>query len=715
MRISFLFFLIAGLSNLIFLSTNAQNVFKVTKATSIGYLEYLPSDYSNNSEKYPIVIFLHGLGERGPISTDYNTLQGGVYKVERNGPPKHVKYGTDFPFILISPQLKSNFGDWPAWYIMEVIDYCKTYLRIDERRIYLTGLSLGGGGAWVGAQDFPELFAAVAPVCGSRNSTSKAGLLVDENLPVWGFHGDKDSTVPMSRTINMVNAINACQPIPKPMAKITIYPGVGHNAWDNAYKPDHSIHNPNVYEWMLSYTNTSNGSNKIPVADAGSDKAIEGTSIELAGTGSDSDGSLNSYSWEKISGPSATLANTNTPKLTATGLTAGSYMFRLQVKDAKGDTDSDYIKVTVKSGKGSGPIVSAGGDKSVTLPVNYTIIEGSAKDEDGSITSYTWSKVSGGTVTLGDASSSKLNVSNLIAGSYVFRLTVKDNDGLTKSDDMKLTVKSDVGPVVSAGADKSLTLPVNYTTIEGSAKDDGGSITSYQWSKVSGSTVTLANASSSKLNVSNLISGSYVFRLTVKDSNGVTKNDDMKLTVKAGTSNMAPVVSAGVDRVVSLPASTVTLFGTASDSDGKIVSYKWTKISGGDCSFSNSNALRPTISHYTSGTYVFRITVKDDDGAVRTDDVTVKFDNPPIVNAGGDKSIKLPTSTFTIAGSASDSDGSIKKYTWSKYSGPELTLTNKESSKVTLSRLLKGTYVLRLSAWDNSGLQTSDMITINVQ
>ena len=164
-----LFFLALGFS-----MASAQQVFKTTSPSVISYLEYLPQGYSTNSDKYPIVFFLHGIGERGPNSTDLVILGAAIQNVAKHGPPKLVKAGTQFPFILISPQLKSNYGQWTTAYIMEVINYCKTYLRIDERRIFLTGLSLGGGGTWVAAQDLPELFAAIAPVCGGYNSTSMA-------------------------------------------------------------------------------------------------------------------------------------------------------------------------------------------------------------------------------------------------------------------------------------------------------------------------------------------------------------------------------------------------------------------------------------------------------------------------------------------------------------------------------------------------------------
>ena len=263
----------------------------------------------------------------------------------------YVKNGTQFPFILISPQLKNNYGTWPSSYVMEVLNYVKTYLRIDERRIYITGLSLGGGGTWVTIQDYPELFAAALPVCGGYNSPSKAYKIAAENLPVWASHGSIDDVVPMSKTVNMVNAINASTPKPSPLAKLTIYTGVKHNAWSYAYRTDHSLHTPNVYEWLMSYTNTSNKGNKIPLANAGADQTrylSATTSTSIIGSATDSDGTISTYEWTKLSGPGATLSGTTSKTLKVTSLKKGTYIFRLKVKDNSGNTESDYVKVYVK-------------------------------------------------------------------------------------------------------------------------------------------------------------------------------------------------------------------------------------------------------------------------------------------------------------------------------------------------------------------------------
>src|SRR5687768_3496595 len=116
-RLSFLIyclFLSAGL----YVTANAQQVFKTTKPSVIGYLEYLPRDYHNNSRDYPVVIFLHGRDEKGTNSKDPAALSKTINRVTKLGPPHYVKKGTQFPFILISPQLKSGHGNWPLSYIM---------------------------------------------------------------------------------------------------------------------------------------------------------------------------------------------------------------------------------------------------------------------------------------------------------------------------------------------------------------------------------------------------------------------------------------------------------------------------------------------------------------------------------------------------------------------------------------------------------------------
>jgi hypothetical protein len=698
--------------------SNAQQVFKTTPSTVIGYLEYLPSDYNSNSDKYPVVIFLHGIGERGVESTDPAVLETTISSVTNIGPPMHVKNGTSFPFILISPQLKRNYNSWPSWYVLEVINYVKTYLRIDERRIHVTGLSLGGGGAWVAAQDHPTLFATLSPVCGGYNSTSKACGIAAEDLPTWAFHGDKDTIVPLSKTVNMINAINACVPAPAPAAKVDIYAGVAHDAWVRAYEPDHSYHNPNVYDWMMSYTNTLTAGNSIPIANAGSDKTItiSAGSFSLTGAATDQGGSISSYQWTKMSGPGASLSGTTSPTLVASSLGAGVYVFRLQVTDNTGLTDSDYVKVTVSAN--IPPVANAGADKVISLPLNSTVIIGSGTDADGTIASYSWSKLAGPSATLSGTNTASLSVGSLVSGTYTFRLTVIDNKGGGHSDQVNLTVNNP--PTVFAGADYSINLPNNAVTVPGTASDADGSIVSYNWKMTTGTVATLSGTSTPTLSATGLIAGRYVFRLTVKDNYGASKFDDILITVTStsGSSviaNASPVASAGSDRVISLPTNSITLSGSGSDSDGTITSYTWSKVTGGAATLANAATANVNISGLTAGTYVFRLTVKDNSGATHSDDLKITVNNPPTVSAGTDVKITLPTNSASVTAVASDPDGSIGSYSWVMLTGPSAaTLTGTSTPTLSVSGLVAGPYVFRVAVRDNHGVKSFDDVMVIV-
>lgn len=439
MRLKLIVTLVVVGTMLSFIST-AQQTAKITNS-NIAYLEYLPQGYNNSSSLYPLVISLHGIKEKGTTSTDPATLKSSAQKVANVGLPKYVKYGKQFPFILVSPQLKTSYGSWPAAYVMDVINHAKKTLRVDPKRIYITGLSLGGFGAWTTLGAYPEVFAAALPICAGGNALSKACAIAGQNVPVWGFHGDKDYVVSYTVTTKMVNAINACTPKPSPLAKATLFPGMGHIIWDKVYNETTALN------WMLGHTNgtTSTTSNTSPVASAGSDKIITlpTNSLYIQGSATDSDG-IASYQWTKISGGSASLSGQTTSKVRAYNLVAGTYVFRLTVKDKLGSADSDDVTVTVKSGTSLtniAPVANAGPDKSIMLPTSSLKLYGSAKDSDGSITSYKWTQYGGPTTaTISGSTTATAAISSLKAGKYYFRLTVKDDDGASDYDNMLVKV-----------------------------------------------------------------------------------------------------------------------------------------------------------------------------------------------------------------------------------------------------------------------------------
>ena len=203
---------------------------KIVRKTTVNYLLWLPVDYKKDKTKtFPILIFLHGSGERGD-SLDL---------VKMHGPPSFVENRTDFPFITVSPQCPKGTW-WNTEDLQVMLEKLLKKYRIDPARIYLTGLSMGGFGTWAWASKYPEQFAAIAPVCGGGDIQFADEL---KNTAVWAFHGDADPAVPVKRTIEMIEAVNANGG----SARMTIYPGVGHDSWVKAYNDQE------LYKWLLEH------------------------------------------------------------------------------------------------------------------------------------------------------------------------------------------------------------------------------------------------------------------------------------------------------------------------------------------------------------------------------------------------------------------------------------------------------------------------------
>ena len=193
------------------------------------YLLYLPEGYGEQDRAWPLVLFLHGAGERGDS----------LNLVAMHGPPKLVNKGDAFPFILVSPQTPADL-----WWT-DGIDYLDALLRevagryrVDEDRVYVTGLSMGGFGTWALAAAYPNRFAALAPICGGGEPDEACR---HADVPTWAFHGERDQVVPVGRTEEMVEALQACNGD----VRMTLYPDLGHDSWTVTYD------NPELYEWLL--------------------------------------------------------------------------------------------------------------------------------------------------------------------------------------------------------------------------------------------------------------------------------------------------------------------------------------------------------------------------------------------------------------------------------------------------------------------------------
>jgi ribosomal protein L14 len=469
--------------------------------------------------------------------------------------------------------------------------------------------------------------------------------------------------------------------------------------------------------------------NQPPTANAGSDITITlpTNSVTLVGSGTDPDGTIATYAWTKVSGPNTpTMGSANAASTTVTGLIQGTYVFMLTVTDNNGATATDNVTVTVNAAANQPPTANAGNNITITLPTNSTTLSGSGADADGTITSYAWTKVSGpATFTIGTPNAATTTLTNLVQGVYVFRLTVTDNNGATGTDDVTVTVNpaANQPPTANAGNNITITLPTNSTTFNGSGNDPDGTITAYAWSWISGpATYTLGTPNAATTTLINLVQGVYVFWLTVTDNSGATATDDITVTVNASApTNQPPVAIAGNNITLNLPTNSTTLDGTASfDPDGTIVSYAWSKVSGTGGTIGSPNSATTTLTNLQAGTYVFQLTVTDNNGATDDDNVTIVVSAianvPPIANAGNNIILTLPlNSTNLNGGASSDPDGIITTYAWTKVSGPAtFVIVNANAAATGLTGLVQGVYVFRLTVTDNDGASSTDDITVTV-
>ncbi len=199
----------------------------VTKEVGAHYLIVKPADF-DPQQKYPLIIFLHGSGERGDD----------IAKVKIHGPFKTVKK-LELPIIVVAPQAPAD-ERWDIDMLSALLDRVLERLPVDRERVYLTGLSLGGFGTWDLAIRRPEVFAAIAPICGVGKPSQAAKL---KDMPVWAFHGAKDDAVELKGSTEMIDALYAVGN----NARLTVYPEAEHDSWTATYE------NPKLYEWFLSH------------------------------------------------------------------------------------------------------------------------------------------------------------------------------------------------------------------------------------------------------------------------------------------------------------------------------------------------------------------------------------------------------------------------------------------------------------------------------
>lgn len=203
----------------------------VTLKVGYHYLQTLPENYSVQPDKrWPLIIFLHGSGERG------NDLE----VLKKHGPPKLIAAGQHFDAIVVSPQVPLN-QIWDPHGVKALTDHLIQTLRVDQDRVYLTGLSMGGFGTWDTAIEYPDTYAAIIPICGG---TGVKWVMAEriKNLPVWIFHGEKDTTVEPAFSKKIYEALKKAGS----SVQLTLYPEASHDSWTRTYE------DPQVWQWLFA-------------------------------------------------------------------------------------------------------------------------------------------------------------------------------------------------------------------------------------------------------------------------------------------------------------------------------------------------------------------------------------------------------------------------------------------------------------------------------
>lgn len=208
-----------------------DRVFKQSDGGEAKYILFVPHGYKGD-KPFPLVLFLHGAGETGTDGKKQAAVGLG---------PAIRKEEKTFPFIAVFPQSQKRTwqaGSDDAKRALDILAEVQKQYKVDPKRIYLTGLSMGGYGTWSLAAAHPDRWAAIAPVCGGGDPKQAAKI---KDLPCWCFHGDADKAVAVTRSRDMIEALKKAGGSPK----YDEYPGVGHNSWDRAYGTKE------LYEWLL--------------------------------------------------------------------------------------------------------------------------------------------------------------------------------------------------------------------------------------------------------------------------------------------------------------------------------------------------------------------------------------------------------------------------------------------------------------------------------
>lgn len=365
----------------------------------------------------------------------------------------------------------------------------------------------------------------------------------------------------------------------------------------------------------------------------------------------------------------------------------------------------------------------------ISLPATATstIVNPVVADADGWLVKADWKKISGpssGNVV--QPMHVATEIRSLVAGSYVFELSITDNAGAATTSRVQITVGNTVvipnkAPLAKAPKDTSIVLPQSGLSLSATATDSDGTIASQSWRKLNGpASITLQNVNTSTVTAINLTAGTLQLEYAATDNGGSTARDTVNITILPQP-NTPPKANAGIDIALQLPQNSTLLSGkNSTDIDGQIISYSWKKLSGGVAVVEQPSAMETMITQLAAGIYQFELQVTDNNNAIARDTVVLSVSPvnniKPIANAGADITIEVPTTSVVLdAGASKDSDGSIIAYQWKQISGPSVSNIVNATSKTTMvSKLTEGTYHFILTVADNNNGTATDTVAVSV-
>ncbi|RYE18370.1 MAG: hypothetical protein EOP51_22110, partial [Sphingobacteriales bacterium] len=625
----------------------------IANANSKSFYRYLPADYATSGKNYPLIIWLHGAGQIGNGSTADlpKVLWYGLPNVISTGgfPASFTVNDNSYSFIVISPQ----FAAWPtATNVGGILAHVMANYRVDPERVYLLGMSAGGGGVWDYASASvanANKLAAIIPFAGTMNPTqAQANRIASTQLPVWAFHNTNDGTVPVTNSRNWRTRINGYVPTPNPLMRLTEFPVVSSNAviahdcWTNTTVPTYKLNNQNIYEWLLNYKRRVTPVNISPFASAGDDVfVVLPSNVNLSGHQStDPDGSIVSYRWRKVSGPASYLFSDSTIATPVVqNLSAGLYSFELTVTDNQNATDKDTVLVNVSQALEPGaanrvlidvgPAPTAG---ALTVSPTNGLYWNNMTDARPGVRVSNAKTVANQTTAIG------LTVINRIDGTantgatgmnggnttpavgdypvnatrdfaYAHNSTTSGRWRVTGLDTDKLYVIKFWGSKSGETSNRDIEIKRADETV---------------WKSYVGGSNTNFNQAAS-FNVTGKTEMDFDIRTKAPSIYGYINVVDISWTVSSTPTNLPPVANAGADINIQLPPDSVTLNGCSSyDPEGAALQYKWRVLSSPTGAyFTNDNICNSKFKAITAGTYALELLVTDTGGLSHRDTLTL--------------------------------------------------------------------------------------------